>query len=64
LASSPDIFRMNKSRKVRWAGHKHERRKRIQARRRRRPEDNIKIGLRVIVWSSIHWIHLAQDSDQ
>jgi hypothetical protein len=31
---------------------------------RRRREDNIKMDLREIEWEGVHWVHLAQDSDQ
>jgi hypothetical protein len=32
-------------------------------RRRRRWEDNIKMGLRETGWEGVDWIHLAQDWD-
>jgi len=34
--------------------------KRTLGRRRRRWEDNIRMGLREIGWQSVDWIHLAQ----
>jgi hypothetical protein len=39
-------------------------RKRPLGRPRRRWVDNIKIGLREIIWNGVDWIHLAQDWDQ
>jgi hypothetical protein len=39
-------------------------RKRALGRPRRRWEDNIKMDLRETGWSSMDWIHLAQDMDQ
>jgi hypothetical protein len=38
--------------------------KRPLGRRRRRWEDNIRIGLREIGWKVVDWIQLAQDRDQ
>jgi hypothetical protein len=79
LYSSPNIIRMIKSRRMRWAGHvaqKGETRnayrilvgkregKRPLGRRRRRWADNIKIDLRQIEWDGVDWIDLAQDRDQ
>jgi hypothetical protein len=79
LYSSPNIIRMIKSRRMRWAGHvarmeaprtayrilvgKAEG-KRPLGRPRRRWVDNIKIDLREIVWDGMDWIELAQDRDQ
>jgi hypothetical protein len=75
LYSSPDIIRMNKSRRMRWVWHvtrMREKRnayrilvgdpegKRPLGRPRRRWEDNIKMDLR-IGWDGIDWINLAQD---
>jgi hypothetical protein len=79
LYSSPDIMRMIKSRRMRWAGHvarMGEKRnayrilagnpegKRPLGRRRRRWVNNIKIDLREIAWDGMNWIDLAQDRDQ
>jgi hypothetical protein len=76
LYSSPNIFRVIKSRRTRWAGHvarMGERRgihrvlvgrsevKRPLGRPRRRWEDNIKMDLRVIEIYVANWIQLAQD---
>jgi hypothetical protein len=74
LYSSPNIVRMIKSRKLRWAGHvarmgegrvvyrvlvgKPEG-KRPLGRPRRRWEDNIKMDLREIVIDGANWIRLA-----
>jgi hypothetical protein len=78
LYSSPNIFRVIKSRRTRWAGHvacvgkgrvvygvlmgKPEG-KRPLGRPRRWWEDNIKMVLQVVVWGSMDWNGLAQDRD-
>jgi hypothetical protein len=79
LYSSPNIVRVIKSRRVRWAGHVARmgrgRRvyrvlvvrpegKRPLRRRRRRWEDNIKMNLREIGIDGANWIQLAQDRVQ
>jgi hypothetical protein len=79
LYSSPNIIRMIKLRRMRWAGHvarMGERRntyrilmgkpegKRPLGRPRCRWVDNIKIDLRQIGWDDVDWIDLAQDRDQ
>jgi hypothetical protein len=76
LYSSPNIVRVIKSRRMRWAGHvarMGEGRvvyrvvvgmpegKRPLGRPRRRWEDNIKMGLREIRIDGANWIRLAQD---
>jgi hypothetical protein len=38
--------------------------KRPVGRPRRRWEDNIEMGLRLIGWEFVEWIHLAQDRDK
>jgi hypothetical protein len=79
LYSSPNIIRMIKSRRMRWAGHvtpmgetrnayrilvgKPEG-KRPLGRPRRRWVDNIKIDLREIGLDCVDWIELAQGRDQ
>jgi hypothetical protein len=79
LYFSPNIIRMIKSRRMRWAGHvarmgktrnayrilvgKPEG-KRLLGRPRRRWVDNIRIDLREIGWDGMDWIDLAQDRDQ
>jgi hypothetical protein len=78
LYSSPNIIRMIKSRRIRWAGHvarmgnmtacrilvgKPEG-KRPLGRLRCRSVDNIKMHLRERGWDGMHWIDLAQDRDQ
>jgi hypothetical protein len=77
--SSPNIIRMMKSRRMRWAGHvarmgetrnayrklmgKPEG-KRPLGRPRRRLIDSIKIDLREIRWDGLDWIDVFQDRDQ
>jgi hypothetical protein len=79
LYSSPNIVRVIKSRRMRWAGHvarmgegrgvyrvlvgKPES-ERPLGRPRRRWEDNIKLELREIVIDGANWIRLAQDRVQ
>jgi hypothetical protein len=79
LYSSPNIIRMIKSRRMRWAGHiahMGEKRnayrilvgkpegKRPLGRPRRRWVNYIKIDLRKIGWDGVGWVDLAQDGDQ
>jgi hypothetical protein len=79
LYSSPDIIRMIKSRRMRWAEHvaqmgskrnvyiilvEKQEGKRPLGRPRRRWVDNVKMDLREIGWGSMDWIDLAQDRDQ
>jgi hypothetical protein len=79
LYSSPNIIRIIKSRRMRWAGHvarMGEKRnayrilvgkpggRKSLGRPRRRWVDNIKIDLRKIGWDVVDWIDLAQDRDQ
>jgi hypothetical protein len=79
LYSSPNIIRMVKLRRMRWAGHvarKGEKqnacrilvgnseRKRPLGRPRRRLVDNSKVDLIEIEWSGMDWLDLAQDRDQ
>jgi hypothetical protein len=75
---SPNIIRMIKSRRMRWVGHVtlmgemnayrilegNTERKRPLGRPKRRWSDNVKIDVRGIGWGGMHWIELAQDSDQ
>jgi transcription termination factor 2 len=79
LYSSPNIIRMIKSRRMRWAGHvarmgetrntyrilvgKPEG-KRPLGRPKRRWVDNIKMDLREIGWYGMDWIDLAEDRNQ
>jgi hypothetical protein len=79
LYSSPNIVRVIKSRRMRWAGHvagmgegrdvyrvlvgKPEG-KRPLGRHRLRWEDNIKLDLREIRFDGANWIRLAQDGVQ
>jgi hypothetical protein len=79
LCSSPCIFRMTKSRGMKWAEHvaqmgreKNAYRilvgkpegKRPLGRIRHRWVNNIKMDLREIGWDGTDWIDLAQDVDQ
>jgi hypothetical protein len=78
LYSSPDMVRVIKARRMRWAGHvarmgemsgaynilvgRPEGRRPL-VRLRRRWEDNIKMDLREIGFGDVDWIHWAQDRD-
>jgi hypothetical protein len=79
LYSSPNIIRVIKSRRLRWAGHvarMGEERgayrillgrpegRRPLGRPRRRWEDNIKMDIREVGWEDMNWIELAQDRDR
>ena len=76
LYSSPNIVRVIKSRRMRWAGHVEEGRgvhkvlvgrpdgKRPLGRPRRRWEDNIKIDLEEVGRGCGDWMGLAQDRDR
>ena len=79
LYSSPNIFRVIKSRIMRWAGHvarMRERRdiyrvlvgksegKRPLGRSRRRWDNNIKMDLQEVGCGVVDWIELAQDRDR
>jgi hypothetical protein len=79
LYSSPNIVRVIKSRRMRWAGHVarmgegrcvcrvlvgRPEGKRPLGRPRRRWEDNIKMDLREIGIDGANWIRLAQDRVQ
>jgi hypothetical protein len=78
LDSSPNIIRVIKSRRMRWAGlvaHMGEKRgaytilvgrpegSRPLGRPRRRWKDNIKLDLQEVGWVGMDWIELAQDRD-
>jgi hypothetical protein len=79
LYSSPNIIRLIKSRRMRWAEHvarKGEERnvhrvlmgepegKGPLGRPGRRWEDEIRMDLRETSWGSVDWIQLAQDRDR
>jgi hypothetical protein len=79
LYSSPNIIRLIKSRRPRWAGHVARMGERGGAYRalvgkpeggrplgrpRRRWEDNIKMDLREVGWGRMDLINLAQDRDR
>ena len=79
LYSSPNIVRMIKSRRMRWAGHvarmgegrgvyrvlvgKPEGRRPL-GRPRRRWEDTIRMDLREVGCGCVDWMELAQDRDR
>ena len=79
LYSSPNIVRVIKSRRMRWAGHvarmdeergvygvlvgKPEGRRPL-GRPRRRWVDNIRLDLQEVGCGYMHWIGLAQDRDR
>jgi len=74
LYSSPNIVRVIKSRRIRWAGHvarKGERSGRerrgvykVLVGKRRRWENNITIYLQDVGCGCMDWIKLAQDTDR
>jgi hypothetical protein len=79
LYSSPSVFRIIKSRRMRWAGHvarMGEKRntyrllvrkpegKRPLGRPRRRLVDNIKMDVLDIGWGGVDWIGLPKDKDK
>ena len=80
LYCSPNIFRVIKSRRIRWVGHVEriggdERRvyrvlfgkpegKRPLGRPRHKWEDNIKMDLQEVGCGGMDWIELAQDRDR
>jgi len=71
---SPNIIRMIKSRRIRWAGHVARIGRRevytgfwwgVRERRpRRRCEDNIKMDLQKVGYQGMDWIELVQDRDR
>jgi hypothetical protein len=76
LYSSPNIVRVIKSRRMRWAGHVarmwegrgvhrvlvgRPEGKRPVGRPRRRWDDNIKLDVREVWIDGVNWIQLAQD---
>ena len=79
LYSSPNILRVIKSRRMRWAGHvarmgegrgvyrvlvgKPEGRRPL-GRPRRRWEDNVRMDLREVGCGCVNWMELAQDRDR
>jgi len=66
LYSSPNIVRVIKSRRMRWAGHvapMGEEGKRPLERPRRKWVDNIRMDLQEVGCGYMDWIWLAQDRD-
>jgi hypothetical protein len=74
--ASPNIIKVIKSRKVRWAWHvallgnaysilvgKHEGNRQL-GRPSCRWEDNVRMGLKEIGWGGVDWMDLAQDRGQ
>jgi hypothetical protein len=79
IYTSPNILRVIKSRRIRWAGHEERmgegrgvyrvmvgkpKRKIPFERPRIRWEDNIKMDLQVVGCGSMDWIELTQDRDR
>jgi len=74
LYSSPNIFRVIKSRMMRWVRHVARMRRGeaytvfrlgdLRERPRHRWEDNIKIDFQTMERGGMHWIDLAQDRDR
>jgi hypothetical protein len=79
LYSSPNVIRVIKSRRMRWAGHVARMGKgrglyRVLVgkpgvrgplgRSRCRWEDNIKMDLQEVEWEGVDWIDMAQDRDR
>ena len=78
LNCSPNIVRVLKSRRMRWAGHVARMGKRrgvyrvlvgkpegmrLLGRPRRRWEENIKLGLQEVGCGGVDWVDTAQDRD-
>jgi hypothetical protein len=79
LYSSPNIIRVIKSRRMRWAGHvarvgdrRGEYRVLVGRPEGKRPlgapssrrEDNVKMDLQEVGWGGMDWIDMAQDRDR
>ena len=75
LYFSPNIIRVIKSRRMRWAGHVARMRERrgvykvlVGKHQRKRPscrwEDNIKVDLQVVGCGGKDWMQLAQDKER
>jgi hypothetical protein len=79
LHSSPNVIRVIKSRRMRWAGHvthvgeKREAYRILMGRPEgriplgrpsRRWEDNIKMDLQEVGWEGVDWIDMSQDRDR
>jgi hypothetical protein len=78
LQSSPDIIRVIKLRRIKWAGQvahmvhmrnaynilvRKSKCKRLLGRPRRRWEGNMKMDLTGLGSNNVDWIHMAQDGD-
>ena len=57
---SPNIVRVIKSKRLRWAGHVA---RMEEGRSRRRWEDNIRVEFEEIGFNARNWVDLAQDRD-
>ena len=64
LYSSPNIVRVIKSRRMRWAGHVARMGKRPLGRPRHRWVDNIRMDLQEVGCEYMDWIGRAQDQDR
>jgi hypothetical protein len=74
LYSSPNIIRVIKSRRMRWAGHAARLGEggcayrilveRPLGRPSRRWEDNIKMDHQEVAWEGVAWIDMAKDRDR
>jgi hypothetical protein len=79
LYFSPNIIRVIKSRRLRWAGHVARMGERIDVyqalvgksegrrtlgRPKRKWEDNIKMHFQEVEWEGVDWIDLAQDRNR
>jgi hypothetical protein len=70
MYSTPNVIRVIKCRRMRWAGHVARtgygrgEEKIPLGRPRRRWEDYVKLALEKVGWESMAWIYLTQDRDR